>query len=428
MNTFDIDFKENKRLYLYYLVLHLICMSWTNISMVEPHIVLRFLITACVFLPLIKYFWLTPAVITLFVGIRFNSVAPFGYIPQSWTTFCYLVVAISLLNQIIYKKKYLRTNHVQLSLLFLLYIIDVINLKFFSELILFTLILFIFYNILDKKKTILLTILSFIILSISLSLYYFLFAEKFLISNYSYDVSGLERSLWVDPNYFGILLGIGVLFSFYFLISRRQQEYHIFLKVLFYSCIILSFIVIVLQASRGAIFALFLSMIYITSFIKLTLKKKISLIFITLIGLFFLLEKGVFDLLILRVNEDQSTGGGRFEIWNEKLSYLMNYPRYLIGAGYKGSIYDFPPFNTDCHNEFISTLLNYGILGLLLLLLIPFKIFLRTKKYKVIVIALLLYSYVAFFTLSPISSMTGWVGIPLLFPIILRLSNNNLGL
>ena len=103
--SFSIDFKNHKILYIYYLFLHFVCLSWTDIGMVEPPVILRLAVTAGVFLPLVKYFWMAPAVVILFAGLRFNSVAPFGYVPTSWSIYEYMILLLAVLHVVLYKNR-----------------------------------------------------------------------------------------------------------------------------------------------------------------------------------------------------------------------------------------------------------------------------------------------------------------------------------
>ena len=104
MGTLDIAFKKYKYLYLYYIILLIICVSWTNTDMIAPPMFLRILVTGAIFIPLIKYIWLLPSIIILFVSIRFNSIAPFGYIPQDWRTYSYITILILIIHYSLYKK------------------------------------------------------------------------------------------------------------------------------------------------------------------------------------------------------------------------------------------------------------------------------------------------------------------------------------
>lgn len=424
MNDFAIDYKNNRILYFYYLFLHILCLSWTNLQLVAPPLPLRLLVTSAIFIPLIKYFWLSPAVIILFVGIRFNSVAPFGYIPQSWDSYFGLFIIIGLLHNIIYRDKLFHFTKKQLGIALFIFLIDMINLKIGTEFLFFVFLLFLCYNTLKSEKAVSLTILSFVLFSISMSVYYMIFAREFAVSYASSD--GLERAFWVDPNYLGVYLGIGVVFSVYYLINAKNYKLNIFYKFIFVFCSILTAIVILLQASRGSLLTLALALIIILfqSHIKFQYKL-LSIIFLILLVVIFF-QEGFFDLLINRMSEDDGTGSGRTEIWSKKLDYLLENPIYFIGAGYLGSLKTFPPFNFDCHNEYISLLLNYGVAGLMLFFVEVIRLFRCRNANRTIVLSMLIFSIVAFMTISPFACPTGWLGIPLSLPLLFKLADNRI--
>lgn len=390
--------------------------------MVHPPTIMRLSITMAVFFPLIKYFWLSPAVIILFVGLRFNSVAPFGYIPQTWLIYEWTIILIAIIHSVLYKKNYIfKFSNVQIYLLIFIFLIDIVNFKIFSPLFLFVLTLYILYNAIRDRVSFNIAMLSFVILTITLSIYYFLFAEEFLVS---YHGSDAERATWVDPNYFGILLGCGIVISVTYLFSSIKLN--LSYKIIFISCIIIGFITITLQASRGAMLAIVSALTIQLMFSKIRMINKFIILLVSVTGVIYMFNSGYFTLLIDRVLGDD-TGSGRTGIWAEKLGEwsenMMNY----LGCGYQSVVYNFSPKGIDCHNEFISILINYGIIGAVIVILAIFRLILL-KNNRAFIWSTVCFIGVGFMTLSPFTCQTGWTAIPLLMVLLykfIELDKNN---
>lgn len=416
MEIFTIHYKQHKWLYLYYLILHFICLSWTNTAMVAPPTVMRLGITMAVFFPLIKYFWLSPAVIILFVGLRFNSVAPFGYIPQTWLIYELCIIIIAIVHSLLYKKKYLfKFSNIQISLLLFIFIIDLINFKIFSPIFLFLITLYILYNAIRDKVSLNITMLSPVILTMTLSIYYFVFAKDFMEAYYGSDA---ERAVWVDPNYFGILLGCGIIISGAYIFSTIKVKIGNFYKLIFIISIILGYITIVLQASRGSILAITGALLIQILLSKTKLIYKILILLISVIGIIYLFNSGYFTLLIDRTLND-NTGSGRTEIWAMKFNDWIENPINLLGCGYQSVVYEFQPLNFDCHNEFLSIVINYGVIGIIITLIAIFSLAIR-KREKSFIWSFLYFIGIAFMTLSPFTCQTGWTAVPLLMVVMFK--------
>ena len=415
--SFSIDFKQHKYLYIYYLLLHFICLSWTNTGMVQPPMILRLAITAGVFLPLIKYFWMAPAVIILFVGLRFNSVAPFGYIPTEWNIYEYLILFVAIIHAASYKnKRIFKFSRSQIFLFIFLFFVDFINLQPFSKISLFVLMLFVLYNSIQDNKALNLSVLAFIILTITLSTYYFVFAKEFVVAYYG---SHAERATWVDPNYFGILLGCGVILSSAYIYNSLNISINFLYKVLFISCIVLGVMVVALQASRGSMLALLVAWVVQSLFSQSKFYIKVFLIITSIIGIIFLYQSDYFTLLIDRVQNDDGTGSGRSEIWINKLNDWSSNLVNILGGGFQASIYKFQPIKADCHNEYVSILLNYGLIGIIALFIFIFKLC-RIARNRTFICSVVAFISIAFMTLSPFSCETGWIACPFLILLLYK--------
>lgn len=410
MSEFFISFREYKYIYIYYLFLFFICASWTETNMVAPSIVLRTIVTGLVFLPLFKYVWLLPTILVLFVGLRFNSIAPYGYIPQTWSFYLLISIVLCLFNIKVLGEK----NRYLIGCAIYVFLVDLFNLVFFSEFFLLIIFVLLLNKIEMDDKAINLFLFSFVFLSIILSIYYFLFADKFEIS---YDITDLSRSTWVDPNYFGILLGCGVIISLAFLMKvvtyKSVNRIYFFIFLL---CFILSMAVIILQASRGAISSIFSSFFIMFAFSKrIDLKHKILFLFFVVLFVFVMYHMGYLDLLFLRIESD-SSGSGRIDIWNEKLSNALDNNFFLIGGGYQNAVEVLP--KCDPHNDYLALFLDYGVCGVLFYIIFLVKM-VRTKN--ILLCSFAVYCFFASLTISPVTNPTGWCSIPFFMALIYKL-------
>jgi hypothetical protein len=385
--------------------------------MVQPPTILRLAVTAGLFLPLIKNFWMAPAVIILFAGLRFNSIAPFGYVPQSWDIYEYLILIIAVLHVFIYKnKRILKFSRSQIFLFIFMFMVDLINMQPFSKIFLFILMLFLLYNSIQDRKSLNLVILSFIILTITLSIYYFVFAKEFMVS-YSFD-SHSERSTWVDPNYFGLLLGCGVILSSGYIYRSVNIKISIIYKVIFITCITLGFIVIALQASRGAMLAVSIAFIIQLLLSQAKPYMKIIFLLVTIVVVTYLFQSEYFNLLIERV-ENEGTDTSRFKIWLSKLSEWSENIFNYLGTGFYSSVTKFRPYNYDCHNEYVSIIINYGIIGISIFVSHIYKL-LKERRNRTFIYSITCFILTTFMTLSPLTQQTGWIASPFLILLLYK--------
>ena len=151
----------------------------------------------------------------------------------------------------------------------------------------------------------------------------------------------------------------------------------------------------VLSGSRGGLLSIVLTLFFeVFYFIK---KKPIfifGIMFFT-IGMIFIVSKYVLPTLsnnlISRFSFDEmvsSGGSNRIFIWKDILDFLLNNPlRFIFGVGFFGAA----DVTYVAHNQLIQVLLDNGIVGLILYLMILFNLFIEAKKKSMIMINYILY-------------------------------------
>lgn len=108
--------------------------------------------------------------------------------------------------------------------------------------------LFIIYSFLNNEQNLKLLAFSFPVASLVLSLL-FLLNQTYFMFSYSTEV---ERSGWINANQFGGIIGLGVIVGVALIIKQIKLNITFKETVLLLVCVVVSYIVVVLNASRGA--------------------------------------------------------------------------------------------------------------------------------------------------------------------------------
>ena len=424
--------KTNIYLIVYYFILLLMLVSRKDATS-EPSIVLRlgFLIAVvapCLISKSVSY----PAVI-----IMFSTIARFGFAYSYMPYMTYIYVFITLLVFIIYER-YRGINIIKAPpflIFFTIYIffIDTITgfrnpyAKFPEEIFYCFLMLLCFFNISSKTYSETLKQLPIIvsIITIVLSLFFLLNRNEFA-QDYGYD-TGLERSGWTDPNYFGMVIGMGAIISIITLFEKKWKHLPLLEKILYISGIIISVPALVLNASRGALLSLIISFIVVILFSKSKMLYKVLIILLSLVGIAYLYNNNYFELLEYRISSDDGTGSNRTVIWTNKLEHFINGSiiNIVFGYGYAGGGY-ITGEGLGFHNEFVAFLVDYGIVGLSLLcymLYYPLKFIKRKDGNFYVVITLLVYLGLCLMTLEPLTLAIPSFFLLYLYIVIISKSN-----
>lgn len=173
-----------------------------------------------------------------------------------------------------------------------------------------------------------------------------------------------------NPNTVGVLAGLGIVFSLYFILNPSQnygsKSYLIILAIP-------SFIMLLLHSgSRGALITLVMSAAIMLITNKATPFKRILQIGLLIIASTYFMEKLVeSELMYKRITlfVEEGNTAGRGEIWENVLEIASKRP--IIGYGTTGFENEMRVIyggNKDSHNLFLYVLVTTGIIGLSLFL------------------------------------------------------------
>lgn len=240
-----------------------------------------------------------------------------------------------------------------------------------------------------------------------------LFNYDNLVSDYSTSLGDVDRLDWKDANYFSFFIGIMLLITLYlakYAASKVYRRIYIFI----------AFVMLVTMASlisRGAIVALLVALIYYYRKDLLSFRNLgyILLVAVALAGLYYL---GVLDGLIIRfMSKDVLTGSGRTEIWEVGLkTFFSKDPLTIIFGAGEGQALSMTYMNGEYwspHNNYLSIMFNFGLIGLFIFCLWLFMLFYRCRTREsrglVLYIAVNSITIVPFTYVSPL-----WLMIPLI--------------
>ena len=282
----------------------------------------------------------------------------------------------------------------------------------FSVLLMFVVFIIVFFEIpiiLSKNPKIKNKLFDFIIAIV------FILAIIALVVDYKSSFLGYStefgraRSILIDPNFFGMLLGVAFLMT---LLSFKKKNNKLII------CCILGY-AIFLTGSRGALVSLIVSITaYYLLFSNMKNYKKLFILFLLLIIFYFLLNY-LFSTDFFRTHQGSN---GRFEMISAAFNRIKDYP--LTGFGYTS----IGPFllstgfkNSSTHNSFVDFVFSYGIITSLIYIVSLLRIILISIKSKNENLLILLFMII---NMNTILYNLGGVGISsLLFTLILGILN-----
>lgn len=401
--------KNNVLLTIYYLLLLMFFALHQSES--EPSVILRIAFICALTFPTLIFKDISfPAVITLFYTLAIYGFS-YSYMPYTLLLYVILTIVVAIFLKQEYKNR--KTSTFLIIIAIYILIIDSINavisinlsdVHIIEDTFLCFLTLYIF-SLLSKNnisKTIPQYSLCFELIAIILSLFFMLNIDKFAAS---YGQDGLERSSWVDPNYFGMVIGMGTTCGLTNLFDNRQNRAMSIGRILDILVLVVSFPVLLLNASRGSILAVAAILIIQILSDNTRMRFKIFFVIVAMVGIYYLYTNSYFELLEYRMMADEGTGSGRTEIWSSKLNAFLqsNIFHWLFGVGFSKAWKISGEF-VGFHNEYVGFFVEYGFVGLCMLLYIlyyPIKVSNKLKNNRIKVFSIVVYLSVCLMTLEP---------------------------
>ncbi len=392
---------NQKNLLIYYFILLIVLCSWSDPNN-SPNMILRLMYLAAMIMPAYIYKPnLLPHIIICFTGIAAYGYAA-SYLPTDFYNYTYILLALSILP---FKGK---KNHIKIPTIFLMLALYTLAINLLTgerlEYINYTSFATIFTLFFVSKdyRYNNLYYYAFIIITFVLCFFFFTVGDQFVV-----DSHGMDRVQWQDPNYMGCVAGFGIVCAYYMLVRKMYRSNWVKYLLLATTC--LGFVMILQNASRGAALCVACGIIVVTMFSKISLKKRIIIISIIVIGAILIYDLGLFSALEQRIMEDDGGGSGRTNIWALKLLLFFEEPTYkiLTGLGYKEGFMLGYIGGYSFHNDFVAFFVSYGVIGLCLLvymLLYPLFLVRKNKENKAIVTALTVYLLLSCMTLEPLNA------------------------
>lgn len=256
-------------------------------------------------------------------------------------------------------------------------------------------------------------VLASIIVSIVYALNFNTYVEKYNLT------SEVMRSSYIDPNYQGSAIGMGVVFAIYLLLntpstsSGQAKVKKLWLRIMCIAGIVVPLITLFTLASRGALLAVVVASALMVAISNTKSHVKIGFVLLGVLLVAYSYSNNYMDLLIVRMQEkSMSTGTHRTEIWASKLDAFTrdnNILHWLFGIGRLNSLqlgeYKNAIGGAAFHNQYLAMLVNYGIVGFCgFIYLLVFPIVKATKGNRMIVSILMLYLAVICLTLEPLTT------------------------
>ena len=420
--------KKNIFLYIYYALLLLVLAS-RQTATTAPPMVLRLAFMAAALLPAILNKEVCyPAILTMFYTISLDGFT-YSYFPSTLS----LYVIMTLVVTIFYSRK-IKTGTIPIFiLLFALYtfVIDLIfgvagNGSAFFQSTFYCFVLMVCFLILcnrDIDNSLSQLPLCFAVTTVVLSIAFLTHREQFVLK----VIGDMERSGWTDPNYFGVALGMGTIVGMIKMFNGNWKSLSIAEKAVYIAAVVFSVPALALNASRGAMLSVIVGFVALLFFSKAKFGLKIMLTLIAAVAVVYLYNNQYFDLLEYRIMSDEGTGSGRTEIWESKLlAFAEGNPlKMIFGYGHVGGA-NIGGRHIGFHNDYIGFLVDYGFVGLgmlLYMLYYPIGVMPKGSYEKPAVIVMIVYLAMSFVTLEPL--LTGIMGYFTFYIFALLIAKNS---
>jgi O-antigen ligase len=174
-----------------------------------------------------------------------------------------------------------------------------------------------------------------------------------------------------DPNDLGLMLAIAVPMAWYL----SMQTKNFWFRQIFRLYLPISFLAILLTASRMSFIAFLISCLFLVLSIHRLSALHRLVIFCTFCGIGWGLMYAIPQsswMRIATISQEVSVGnlGGRVGIWLDGLRVFRDHPLFGVGAGgFRSGLLGMHGYEASPHNLFLSILVSQGIIGLMLFLL-----------------------------------------------------------
>lgn len=400
--------KINRGLILYW---GLLAIALVAISAEQISGVIRLLFLLIVFIPFFLHKGTGrsfPAVLCLFAIIGNNSLNA-SLFPNNPLLYAALTILfVALFNRTQTAACY---KPISRTIIIFLIVILLINL-FYNETIVTSfwcfLSILLFISITNySKETKDTMFLAIIVSSLALAILFLLNYKSFIYAFESYDET--NREMWGVANacYYSCIMGFGVLCAGINIYVEGERNRII--RILDFCTIIICTLAMGLMASRGGLLSLSLGGLVLVFGSRKRIWIKIAVLLLVAGFIYFLYTNSVFEFLMYRLNEGDTTGSGRTDFWVRKLSAFYNeydLIDWIFGVGFLNSCY--MGFSKQAymvaHNDFITSLLAYGIIGLLLFLRIffrPFAVSLKNKTRVGVILSMTVFLAISSCSIQP---------------------------
>ena len=405
--------KKQKYIFIYYALL-LIVLASRQTATSAPPMVLRLAFMAAALIPaILDKDVCYPAILTMFYTLSLDGFG-YSYMPSTLSLYVIITLVITL-----FFSRNIESGTIPIFiLLFALYVL-LIDLLFgvtqyetaFFQGTFYCFLLMVGFLIIsgrNKDSALMQLPLCFAVTTFVLSIAFLTHREQFVLT----EIGDMERTGWTDPNYFGMALGMGTVIGMIKMFNGEWKSLSIVEKAIYIAAVVLSVPTLALNASRGAILSVVVSFVALLLFSKAKLGLKIVLTIVSVIAVIYLYNNQYFDLLEYRIMNDEGTGSGRTEIWASKLSAFAegNPLNMIFGCGHVGGA-NIGGRHIGFHSDYVGFLVDYGFVGLGLLLYMlfyPVRVALKHSPEKPSVIVLVIYLAMCFVTLEPL--LTGIMG------------------
>ncbi len=383
----------NQFLYFYYGLIAIAIMATAFLEYSLSGL-LCYLTVLLLFIPLFIRFDCAPFVCTLFLlmGPQLNNTF------FNSNTLQLVSILYAVFYAIIHNQKLLKVNILVLVLLY--FIVDHIILGDNGSYIMSILTVLLLGSMVTKQEHVTQIAYAFVISSLICSIYCYTSLNDFAVGYVEDQIE--EKDFSHNSNRMGCTIGLGVVAATMLLtdlIKGIRTKGH---KVLVVSGLLSSTIALVLLGSRGALVSAAASSLLLFFFSpkKLNYKMKSFIFILLIISIMFI--SGMFDYIIYRFSDDNTSSlSGRSDIWAMKLAYFnrLDIIPIFFGIG-KDACFNIGYIST--HNDFVTALIAYGYIGLILFIFATLFPLLKAKKNKFVVAAMLVFMIAECFVLEPV--------------------------